>query len=199
MGRPRSADIDEATDARLREAAARIFGEQGYESARLEDIARAAGIKRSSLLYHFASKDALYQAVVEDAFRELELAMLKAVAGTAHFETRLKRVIDAMIAFEREHHALLGVLTRSLFDHDPAGVALLERSFVPLVDRVEAFVRAGTREVSLRGFPVRAAILQLMMGHLMRAAMGTAGEALWRGEAHTWTLARALLRGSRRP
>lgn len=198
MGRPRAADIDEATKQRVLSAAAGVFAREGYGSARLEDIARDAGIRRPSLLHHFESKEALYLAVVEDAFRKLEQSLALSVPGKGKFEARLKSVVDAMLDFEREHRALLGVLMRGLLDQNEAGVRLVERSFVPLVDRVEAFVRAGTAETTPRSFPTRAGILQLMVAHLVRSAMGPSGDALWRGETHTWTLARALLRGGER-
>jgi AcrR family transcriptional regulator len=198
MGRPRSADIDEATKQRVLEAAARAFAREGYDGARLEDIAREAGIRRSSLLHHFESKEALYLAVVESAFHALERSMMLSVTGKGSFEARLKRVVDAMLGFEREHRALLGVLMRGLLDQNESGVRLVERSFVPLVDRVEAFVRAGTADTTPRSFPTRAGILQLMIAHLVRSAMGPSGDALWKGDTHTWTLARALLRGGER-
>jgi AcrR family transcriptional regulator len=198
MGRPRSADIDEETKLRVREAAAEVFAREGYEAARLEDIARLAGIRRPSLLHHYGSKEALYVAVIENAFASLEGALTVAASSRGSFERRLKRVVDALLNFEHEHRALLGVLMRGLLEQNDIGVRLVERSFVPLVDRVEAFVKAGTAETTPRSFPTRASILQLMIAHLVRSAMGPSGDALWKGDTHTWTLARALLRGGER-
>jgi AcrR family transcriptional regulator len=198
MGRPKANSIDEATRERLLGAAARAFGSMGFNSARLEDIAADAGIRRSSLLYHFDSKQTLYTAVLEHAFAELERRMEAVMASEDSFEMRHQRLVDGLIAFAREHLPLLQVLMRSLLDHDAQGAALLERSFMPLVDRIEQFMREGAGDALPEGFPVRAAILQQMVGHLVRSAMGPAGEMLWRGDAHTWTLAQALLRGATR-
>ncbi len=195
MGRPRSADIDEATRERLLQAAARAFGDSGY-GARLEDIAEAAGIRRSSLLYHFRSKDELYAAVIEDAFRRLSTSLHTVFLTTGEFEERLDALVQSLVGFEAEHHALLAVVTRSLLDQDGFGHAVLERSFLPLVDQLEAFVRKGAGARLSRGFPVRAAILQLMVAHLVRSAMGEAGARLWKGEAHSAALARAVLLGA---
>jgi AcrR family transcriptional regulator len=194
MGRPKAASIDEATRERLLGAAAKAFGHAGFSGARLEDIAADAGIRRSSLLYHFDSKETLYTAVLEQAFGELERRMELTMSAADSFEARHERLVEGLIAFEQEHRSLLQVLMRSLLEQDARGAALLERSFVPLVDRIEHFMReaGGVPE----SFPVRAAILQQIMAHLVRCAMGPAGEMLWAGEAHTWVLAQAMLRGA---
>jgi AcrR family transcriptional regulator len=196
MGRPKANAIDEATRERLLLAAARAFGNAGFSGARLEDIAAEVGIRRSSLLYHFESKQALYEAVIDAGFRELEQSMALTMSAETPFETRLERVIEALMAFQRENLPLLQVLMRSLLDQDAQGATWMDRSLVPLVDRIETFIRSAAGTELKAEFPVRAAILQALVAQLVRSTMGSAGETLWRGDAHTWTLAQALLRGA---
>ena len=51
--------------AAILQAATREFGRRGYETARIADIARAAGVTDAGLLHHFATKRDLFLAVVE--------------------------------------------------------------------------------------------------------------------------------------
>lgn len=51
--------------AAILEAASREFGRRGYETARIADIARAAGVTDAGLLHHFSTKKDLFLAVVE--------------------------------------------------------------------------------------------------------------------------------------
>jgi AcrR family transcriptional regulator len=68
------------------QAAAEEFGRNGHRAARMEDIARAAGVTKAVLYDHFPDKGALHAAVVTGANNEL----LNAVAAAAlqHDEPR---------------------------------------------------------------------------------------------------------------
>jgi AcrR family transcriptional regulator len=68
--RPRKAPVpvqDRALQTRqdLLDAARRVFARDGFELARLEDIARAAGKTRGALYTHFANKEDLFFALIE--------------------------------------------------------------------------------------------------------------------------------------
>jgi AcrR family transcriptional regulator len=67
MDRPnRNIARGEATRALLIAIATRLFAEHGYEGTSIEAVLREAGVSRGSLYHHFAGKEALYEAVVED-------------------------------------------------------------------------------------------------------------------------------------
>jgi len=56
----------EATRAQLIAIATRMFAERGYEETSIEAVLREAGVSRGSLYHHFASKEALFEAVAEE-------------------------------------------------------------------------------------------------------------------------------------
>ncbi|HMJ12015.1 MAG TPA: helix-turn-helix domain-containing protein, partial [Polyangiaceae bacterium] len=58
----RSSDVR----AQILGAATRLFAAQGFEGTSLQDVAEEVGIRKPSLLYHFASKDELRQAVLRE-------------------------------------------------------------------------------------------------------------------------------------
>jgi len=55
-----------ATRRRLLAAAERTFARDGFEAARLEDIARSAGYTRGAFYAHFRSKEEIFFALLED-------------------------------------------------------------------------------------------------------------------------------------
>jgi len=55
----------EATRAALLEEATALFAERGYAGTSLEDVASASRVTRGAVYHHFASKQALFEAVLD--------------------------------------------------------------------------------------------------------------------------------------
>jgi AcrR family transcriptional regulator len=70
-----------ATRERLIAAARREFGERGYEATSIEAVLDAAGVARGALYHHFATKEALFEAVLDQVVAEI--AANAAVAARA--------------------------------------------------------------------------------------------------------------------
>ncbi len=66
-----TSDAVEGTRGLLLRAARAAFAEGGLEGARVDDIARRAGINKQLLYHYFGSKDGLYTAVLEEVYHEI--------------------------------------------------------------------------------------------------------------------------------
>ena len=83
MARPKNAD-GQRTRQLILDAALDLFAEKGYFGTSLRDVATAVGVRESALYNYFASKDALFDALI-----------------TAHQHTKLERLsplVDGPIA-----------------------------------------------------------------------------------------------------
>jgi TetR/AcrR family transcriptional regulator len=104
-----------STAARVLDAAERHFATRGYAATSLGDIADDVGIRAPSLYKHFASKRALYLAVLErllDPYVTLLGGLLIAPANAAEAEANLAAVMDHYLGTPRlaslVQHAALG-------------------------------------------------------------------------------------------
>jgi AcrR family transcriptional regulator len=105
---------------RLLEAAASVFAERGYEAARIEQIAEAAGVSAGLLYRHFAGKRDLYAELVHQADRELLHHLAEAAAPGPPSGERLERGLDAVLEFVEEHRNLWQMLMRDVVDPEIA-------------------------------------------------------------------------------
>ena len=71
----------EATRSQLIAIATRMFAERGYEDTSIEAVLRVAGVSRGSLYHHFASNEALFEAVAEEVETDVGARTLAAAAG----------------------------------------------------------------------------------------------------------------------
>lgn len=193
MPRPRSDSIDQATTERLLAAAEFHFGHSGFAGARLEAVARDAGISRPSLLYHFPSKEALYEAVIESSFAQLGAALAEAMAVKNSFADQIDASLVGYIAFIERHPAIAQLVLREILGGSDIGVRMIRQYVIPLLDMVESFFqRRGAADLRDPA-PVRQAILLVTTSALVRSAAGPLQGPLWGPGDHTMALARALL------
>ena len=190
MGRPRAGTHAVPTKERILDAAERRFGELGYEGAGLAEIAAEASIKRSSLLYHFGSKEALHEQVVRRLFNALKQAFAEAylAAPNTRPEALVVRLVEVFLDFLEARPAWAPMVLRGIVDGQGPVRELFEQELVPLLDLIEQYVQPGAPE----GVPVRSALLQIGSNAMLRASAGPLRETVWRDDA-TLALARRLL------
>jgi AcrR family transcriptional regulator len=82
-------------------AAAAEFAARGYAGANVDRIARAARLNKAMIYYHFASKAALYRAILNDMFNAVRTRVTAVAASDAAPEDKIRGYIDA-IALEAE-------------------------------------------------------------------------------------------------
>lgn len=79
-----------ATRERLIAAGRDLFGERGYEGASVEAILAEAGVARGALYHHFATKEELFDAVLERLTAEMAETVDEAARGADDSVTALR-------------------------------------------------------------------------------------------------------------
>src|SRR3954453_2549251 len=99
-----------ASNDDLRAIALNEFARAGYGATSLQRIAELAGLSKSSVLYHFDSKEALLEAAVQPAFERMEgiVDWLEAGPFTADVRTRfVTEFTDLLLENRLEVHLFI--------------------------------------------------------------------------------------------
>src|SRR5487761_1092029 len=92
---PASSDRADRTRTRILLGAVRQFSQYGLAGARMDAIAKAAGVNKALLYYYFQSKGDLYSAALEDAAgRVVESAFASLKSGKTAGENLLRLVLN---------------------------------------------------------------------------------------------------------
>ena len=95
----RTKEDAQATRSHILDAAELVFEAQGVAGTSLQDIARAAGLTRGAIYWHFKDKADLYNAMMKRATMPLEEA--GGVCGLAHADLSLGELRKRLVAVLR--------------------------------------------------------------------------------------------------
>lgn len=173
---------DAPTRDRLLAAAVEVFVEQGYEGARLQDIARAAGLTTGAVYANFRGKDELLFAAI-GARADLEMDALLEATATHEPRALLELLGDRLVAPRRQPPLLVDAIAAArrdsaLADALRARLDKRERLLVEIVDRAKA---DGALDSSLDGDVFARFGMTLAMGALVLRALSIEppGEGAW--------------------
>ena len=143
------------TKAQILAVALQRFAAQGYDGTSLNDIADDVGIRRPSLLHHFPSKEALYRAVVLEAFAAwfdlVENAELNGQQGWDQVE----EVLRLAFQYFEEQPAFVRLARREALDGGPVLFQELGSELQPLFDHAVAFLEREMDAGRLRRYDAR--------------------------------------------
>ena len=87
-----------ATTEAILKAGRRLFGERGFPATTIDDIAEAAQVAKGAVYHHFATKEAVFEAVFDVVSRDL-------VSDIDHAVRTEKDVLAAMVAGTQHYFA----------------------------------------------------------------------------------------------
>ena len=130
------------TRERILVVAVERFGRRGVDAVSLDEIAKAVGVRKQTVLYWFASKDALVDAVLDSVATELEAVVEAAVRAAPDDPLeRVDAIVRAVFRPAVRRPALLG-LVREVSRLDRAQADRLRARLTPLADRAVAALGA---------------------------------------------------------
>lgn len=154
MSRPPATAVPDRRQLLLQHAED-AFGEFGYAGARIQEIAERAGIRRPSLLHHFADKETLYAQVVAGIVGELlqrvERSQVNSPssadvegdvdAGAPSGPARIETVVMVWVDFLVERPNAARVLLRHMID--PLTLPDIAASVAQLLSSIQEAIDLG--------------------------------------------------------
>jgi TetR/AcrR family transcriptional regulator len=131
-----------------------LFAERGFEGTSMNDVAERVGMRKASLFYHFATKDALYEAVLDRIVRQVGDSLSAVYTGGGTLVERLERAADAVATAVSERPFVARLFLREAMDWGPVIRGKLLGTVLGVLEAGAAFVQVGQGEgVFVQGDP----------------------------------------------
>lgn len=134
---------DEDVRTRTLRAATRLLAERGFEGTSLQDVADEVGVRKPSLLYHFASKQALRAAVFEQMLGHWNVALPRILRAATSGEGRFDAVLGEMVRFFHEDTDRAKLVLREVLDRPREMAGVIRAYMRPWIESVSAYIRKG--------------------------------------------------------
>lgn len=151
MSRLTRAESRQQTRKRLLAAAARLFAKNGFQGTSVDDVAEAAGFSKGALYYNFASKDELFEALVEESIEQMIAGLESALAGAHTIEEKLAAMQRVLTDQERHsggQQLELEVITQALRDRKLRRT--VGKAYTRMRDAIASLIEEQYRDAGVR-------------------------------------------------
>ena len=103
-----------STEEQVLKAAIVVFQRDGFDGARMQDIADLAGINKAMLHYYFRSKEKLFQAVFVSIMKQVISELGRVMLSEIHLFDKIRLFFDKHISFMQKHQYIPGFIIGEL-------------------------------------------------------------------------------------
>ena len=131
-------------------AAEQVFAERGFKGATTREVAQKAGVASSLIFYYFKNKMALYEAVFQSFFDQLEDLVQQNLSLDLDRLGQLRQFLFTLTEYATEHRNMMRILLREIIDNGRLVKKIAQEYFSPLYEMGTEFLKEGKREALFR-------------------------------------------------
>lgn len=136
---------------RLLRAGTTLFAKSGYDGTTVDEVVAAARVNKRMVYHYFGDKERLYQAVLAEAYRSLEVVEAAVTSHESSLETMTGQIVRRYFDFLRDHPKFVRLL---LWENLNEGRALRRFGFKltkdPMLGALERFLQEGVAAGRIR-------------------------------------------------
>ena len=184
--------------ARILRGAVQVFARKGFYTARVSDIAKAAGVADGTIYLYFKNKDDILVSIFEERFDHLIGTLREELPKLPDATARLRHMIELQLGTMERHRDLAEVVTVNLRQSTRFLKQYAAPRFTSYLEVMAGVIAEGQREGSLRDDVSPLIIARMIFGSIDGLALtwalgsGTPGELTKAASQLTDVLVRGL-------
>lgn len=165
MARPTGPSDPEKTRRAILACAERLFATNGFHDTSVAEIAVCAGITAPSLLYHFGTKEGLFEEVIRNAWTEIADVLRPVLAEDLGFEEMFVRTFLVLAEAEVRKSSLFTLVNASFLGGQGVGSRAVTDTLLPLIAELERHLRHAAGDRMDQAAPLREGLIYILLAH----------------------------------
>ena len=173
-----------------------VFSEHGYRSASMKEIAWRAGVGKTTIYNHFASKEELFLAIVRENLNHIHELSLAGLLGPGTAWQKLENSARSVLSFVEDNAALLRVIFQEAGEFNGGIQKQFFETIGVNIPLGESFIRAFQEDGTLRKQPAEQIVrllLDLLIGTTYAWSLSGEGSLVDKGMAYLDMLKQGFL------
>jgi TetR/AcrR family transcriptional regulator len=140
------------TKQRILQIAAEEFANRGYDGARVDEIVRRSKVSKNLIYHYFDSKDALFVAVLEEAYEHLHKRQSEMGLVEAEPLEGIRRLVIDSFGYWSQSKNFIGYLNSENF-HKAKHIKksrFIQSAYFPLIDNIKRLLHEGGKDGTFR-------------------------------------------------
>ena len=128
-----------------------LFIEQGYRGLSMSVLARAVGVSKAALYYHYQDKEELFLAVLNELLNEIEVLIDAAVGGQTTSREKIQALVHTILAWPQEQRAAIRLASQEMAQISSPARKRFHRDYhEKFIGKIQAVIEQGIQKGELR-------------------------------------------------
>ena len=131
------------TERKIMDAAKSVFAEVGFSGARVDEIAKRAGVNKAMIYYRIGDKEALYGQVLHSIFSDLASRLTARLREDHSPEEKLRAYIRELVSTVEQHPYMPPIMMRELASGGQNFPEVATRGLISILDFLKKILDEG--------------------------------------------------------
>ena len=137
------------TKRKIFETSMKLFAEKGYDATSIEEITATVGVAKGTLYYHFASKEEIFNFLVEEGIKLLQNSIDIKTTKLTNYIDKIKAIVLIEIKIVLKYEDIITILLSQFYVKE-ARNQKCQKHIYEYISKIEEIVKEGIEQGQIK-------------------------------------------------
>ena len=137
------------TKRKIFETSMKLFAEKGYDATSIEEITATVGVAKGTLYYHFASKEEIFNFLVEEGIKLLQNSIDIKTSKLTNYIDKIKAIVLIEIKIVLKYEDIITILLSQFYGKE-ARNQKCQKHIYEYISKIEEIVKEGIEQGQIK-------------------------------------------------